>query len=254
MSMRKISALDNLSKLQDYFNKLGEYKFSVLLWQMDKDQSRRKVVRAELSAHEEQAKKLRLIGQDTFNFKDPMVYVYIEAFQSIFKAEALEQDNMNIALNYPLEMKFLEPEFRNLIQNAFQKIDPALVSGTTEITYQSDADIFQAELDEFLSPDDEDKMFADKRSAPRARPKKTKMVTASIDGSDDIKIYELFDLSQGGMSFLCLEENFFEKGNNVLIHAFDEKNFESPMVSEVMSVRPADELGVQFKIGLKFVG
>lgn len=252
--MRKISALDNLSKLQDYFNKLGEHKFSLLLWQMDKDQSRRKVIRAEVSAHEEDTRKLRLVGQDTFNFKDPMVYVYIEAFQSIFKAEALEQDNTNIALNYPLEMRFLEPEFRNLIQNAFQKIDPTLVSGTIDVAYQTDADIFQAELDEFLSPDDEDRMFADKRSTPRARPKKTKMVTASVEGSDDIKIYELFDLSQGGMSFLCLEENFFEKSNTVLIHAFDEKSFESPMVAEVMSIRPADELGVQFKVGLKFVG
>lgn len=252
--MRKISQAHDLVKLQDYFNKLDEHKFSLLLWQFDPDKSRRQVMRARIDSHENDSKKLMLTSEGAFNFKGPMVYVYIEAFQSIFRAEALEYSDSSIALGYPNEMRFLEPEFRGIIQGAFASIDPELVSGTTETQYQSDADIFQSELDEFLSPDDEDKMFAGQRAAPRARPKKTKMVTASASGSEDIKVYELFDLSQGGMSFLCLDEKFFKVGNQVLVHAFDEKNFESPMIAEVMGVRPADELGVQFKIGLKFIG
>ncbi|MBD64513.1 MAG: hypothetical protein CME62_04870 [Halobacteriovoraceae bacterium] len=115
-----------------------------------------------------------------------------------------------------------------------------------------DAEIFNEEV-EFVSLDEEDKLYADKRTSARARPKKGKVLTVQTgDQSTPEQIYPLFDLSQGGLAFLAFGENEFKSGETILIKTFDSKVLDHPMIAIVRSVRQADELGLQFKIGCQF--
>lgn len=116
-----------------------------------------------------------------------------------------------------------------------------------------DKAIFEEELS-FISLDEEDKLYADKRGAPRARPPEGKMVTMQVaDGSRDGGAYTLFDLSQGGLSVLSFSESDYKSGELVHIQAFDTRVLDEPMLAEVKSVRSADDQGIQFKIGMQFV-
>lgn len=115
-----------------------------------------------------------------------------------------------------------------------------------------DSEIFNEELN-FVSLDEEDKMYASKRESVRARPKAGKMLTIQIgDQSRPEEVYPLFDLSQGGMAFLAFSEEEFSSGDTILVLGFDQKRLDHPMLAIVRSVRQADELGVQFKIGCQF--
>lgn len=116
-----------------------------------------------------------------------------------------------------------------------------------------DKKIFEDELS-FISLDDEDKKFADKRDAPRARPQKGKMVFMRVKGeSSTDESFELFDLSRGGLGVICFEETRFSKEDTIEILAFDKNKLDSPMLAIVRSVRPADETETSFKIGMQFL-
>ena len=117
-----------------------------------------------------------------------------------------------------------------------------------------DSEIFQTELN-FVSLDDEDKIYAEQRESVRAKPKEGKMITIQkSDLATSEEIFPLYDLSKGGLAFLTTDQELFTKGEVVLVNALDEKRFEIPMQVSVMAVREADELSVQFKIGCAFVG
>ena len=116
-----------------------------------------------------------------------------------------------------------------------------------------DSDLFEQELS-FISLDEEDKLYADKRAAPRAKPPEGKMVTiqSQIPGKK-AGVYTLHDLSQGGMGFIIYDKNEYEREEIINILGFDDKSFEQPMVVQIKAIREADELGVQFKVGCAFI-
>ena len=117
---------------------------------------------------------------------------------------------------------------------------------------QRDKDIFETELS-FISLDEEDAKFAEKRDAPRARPAKGKMITMKVQGSDqEQETHELFDLSRGGLGVICFDENRYQKSDIIEIFAFDKNKLDSPMLSIIRSVREADETKTSFKIGMQF--
>lgn len=138
--------------------------------------------------------------------------------------------------------------------NTYNATDKISTKWSVSSMSSHDTDIFQAELD-FVSLDEEDKLYAAQRESVRARPKKGKMITIlKRDEADTEEIYPLFDLSKGGLAFLVTDSERYSKGDHLLVIAFDEKRFDNPMQAQVMAVREADELGVQFKIGCAFVG
>lgn len=117
----------------------------------------------------------------------------------------------------------------------------------------ADTALFEEELS-YITLDEEDKMYEGMRAAPRAKPPEGKMVTAQeASGERAPGTYVLYDLSRGGLSFLVFSSDEFARGELVHILAFDTKKFDEPMIAEVKSVREADELGVQFKVGCQFV-
>lgn len=116
-----------------------------------------------------------------------------------------------------------------------------------------DSEMFETELS-FVSLDEEDLKYADQRSAPRARPPSDKMVCVQRDGQAMGEMFNLFDLSQGGLGFLTTEKDHFEVGQTLNILGFDDKNFEAPMVVVVRAIRETDESATMFKIGCSFQG
>ena len=119
---------------------------------------------------------------------------------------------------------------------------------------QSDRDreIFEEEL-RFVSLDEEDRIYADVRGAPRARPKKNKKVTIkAFKGLRKADVHHLFDLSRGGLSIIVEKRKLFSPGDVVEILSFDDKKLDNPMLAEVKSVRGADEQGKRFKVGMQF--
>lgn len=115
-----------------------------------------------------------------------------------------------------------------------------------------DQALFETELS-FITLDEEDKMFEGKRAAPRAKPPEGKMVTVQIeDGSRPQSTHVLYDLSQGGIAFLVFSSDEYKAGETLHIKAFDTKNFETPMIAEIKSVREADAMGIQYKVGCAF--
>ena len=122
-------------------------------------------------------------------------------------------------------------------------------------TGQSERDraIFEEELS-FVSLDEEDQFYADKRDAPRAKPKegKTVLIRKETDDADhEGNRHPLFDLSRGGLGALSDTEGLYDKGDIILVMGFDDNILDEPMRAIVRSVREADIPG-SFKIGMQF--
>jgi hypothetical protein len=100
--------------------------------------------------------------------------------------------------------------------------------------------------------DEEDKLFADKRESPRARPKAEKQVkVAKLKGSGPAT-YKLFDLSRGGMGFIINDDFTFSRGEDIHIVGFNDFDLDDPLVGTIMSIRPIDGAQSEFKVGVKF--
>ena len=138
--------------------------------------------------------------------------------------------------------------------NTLNATDKLSTKWSVSIMSSHDSDIFQEELD-FMSLDEEDKIYADQRETVRAKPKEGKMITVKKrDEEDEEEIYPLYDLSQGGLAFLVTDKEKYEKGSVLSVIAFDQKRFDTPMQAQIMAIREADEVGVQFKVGCAFLG
>ncbi len=138
--------------------------------------------------------------------------------------------------------------------NQYAFTDKIETKWKTKRMSSKDIEIFETELS-FVSLDEEDKLFQDKRAAPRARPPKGKMVTIQKSTDQEyVRTFELFDLSRGGMGFIIPLGEEIDKGDIVNVQAFDDKVFDSPMQIEVKSIREVDSDGTHFKVGCQFVG
>ncbi len=118
---------------------------------------------------------------------------------------------------------------------------------------EHDAQLFATELS-YITLDQEDKIYEGMRATPRAKPPEGKMVTVQVaDESRPQSTLSLYDLSQGGLSFLVFAKEDFNVGEKILIKAFDINKFDRPMEAEVKIVREADDLGIQYKVGCQFL-
>lgn len=120
-------------------------------------------------------------------------------------------------------------------------------------TSERDKAIFEEELS-FVSLDAEDQFYADKRDAPRAKPKEGKTVLMRRESdpeNSEAQRHPLFDLSRGGLGAMVEDENYYEKSQVVFIMGFDKNILDEPMRAVVRSIREADEPG-KFKLGMQF--
>lgn len=104
-----------------------------------------------------------------------------------------------------------------------------------------------------MSLEEEDKLFASRRSSPRARPKNEKWVKVQVGEEEEIHRLKLYDLSRGGMSFVTQDNDIFSRGSAVFVVGFEEFDLDDPLVGEVMSLRPMSDVDeFEWKVGVKF--
>jgi hypothetical protein len=251
------------------FKQLAANQHKVILWQVSPETGGRQISEMYLNTFNMETKKVyfSLNGFSLFKTDLPL-YGYVEAGAFIFKSIIESIKDSTICMTLPDQLSLLE-ESDNF------KADPTSQKSASEIyrlktmdtsfenqgpDYMRVKSLSQrtAHDQEFLnqefglSLDQEDKLFADKRESPRARPKDDKFVKILSPNGNGPMIYRLFDLSRGGLGFVSLSETEFSKGTDIQIMGFNEFQLDDPLIGKVMSIRPMDEHQVEFKIGVKF--
>jgi hypothetical protein len=69
---------------------------------------------------------------------------------------------------------------------------------------------------------------------------------------NDFKMYQLIDISQGGISFSCQDKNEFKRGDEFYIVEIERKVLTDTIVGIVRYIQPNDKFGVDFKVGAEF--
>jgi hypothetical protein len=265
--MRIISSDTGFLVFRKLFQQLLSSQSPVVIWQNAAPTGEKIRCYSALNAFHFESKKLyfsALEGEPSL-FSPGTIFIYSEEGQIIFKSN-LSEVAQAICLDMPEELKLLEDPEITYIQGSIgldlQKVwklkrlnvDETKVSDVMEVKSLNqrsghDQQILNDEL--FVSVDEEDKLFADKRESPRARPKQQKYVTLQNEQGETGR-FPLFDLSQGGMGFVVTSESSFARGNVVYVYGIDAKVLDDPLIGKVMSVRSMNEDNLEFKVGVKF--
>lgn len=268
--MRIISSDTGFLVFRRLFQQLLSSQSPVVIWQNSAPTGEKIRCYSSLNAFHFESKKLYFSPLDggAALFSPGTIFIYSEQGQLIFKSNLYEV-GQGICLEMPQELKLLEEPEMVHIQGALgmnlqdvwavKRLDVDAVNGqggsdvmrVKSLSQRSgnDQQILNDELNVTL--DEEDKLFADKRESPRARPKQQKYVTVQSVSGDTAR-FPLFDLSQGGMGFIVLDEDRFAKGSVIYIFAIDAKVLDDPLIGKVMSARALGDKKMGFKIGVKF--
>lgn len=256
-----VYALENI--LKDLYFKQG----AMLIWQMQPETGKRIITETQFLSIAADSMQLKLSPDIHFHLKLPL-YFFSEHGNFIFKTTILNLQKDVLTTAIPQELKLLEDETPEFLKGRW-KVDhlPGHLSGGVKKSRDlapdylkvksmaerssRDQDFLNNEFNS-ISLDEEDKLFAEKRESPRARPKLEKRVMVKSSLSENALTLKLFDLSRGGIGFMTMDTQYFPIGSKVNIIGFDEFNLDDPLVAQVMSHRPVDEMQVEFKIGCKF--
>lgn len=241
----------------------------LVLWQLSPIDGKREISNTRINAfHMESGKIFFEIDPKAKVMEELPIYCFAEDGQIIFKAIIDNIRDTNLSVTIPDEIKVLEdPEIILIKGKTGTDYSTLWISKRLKsISEDNGPDIMRVKSmaqrstrdqellnNEFgLTVDEEDKIYADKRESPRARPKADKWVKIALPQSEGPSIYKLFDLSQGGMAFVGFEETEFEKGGEVKIVGFNDFDLDDPLIGKIMSIRPIDGADSEFKFGVKF--
>jgi hypothetical protein len=243
----------------------------LVTWQLDPVSGTRTITEASITEFRPKHNEIHFLFVSEEGLEPTLpVYFYVENDELIFKTSIQEMTPLYISTNLPLEIQFLEEAEVKIIHK-----QPGLSTywaskrmpggGANVDNFGSDFVVVKSMSQrssrdqEFLnqewdmpSVDEEDKLFADKRESPRARPKADKWVKVRKAGERGVGMYKLFDLSRGGMSFIVIGESDYPKGSEINVTGFETFDLDDPLVGKVMSLRPLDESQIEFKVGVKF--
>lgn len=267
--MRVIKSDSGFLAYQKLFRHVVTNHCPVVVWQIDPLESKRRILESRLNSFHLESKLLHFefIEIETLNNSLP-VYVYSEDGQFIFKTTLHDMNKKSFSLVLPPEIKMLEEPDVSFIRGS-SGIDIGGVWKTKRIPIetpqQKDYMVVKSMKDrsardqEFLNNefnpvtlDEEEKLYADKRETPRARPKIDKFVKVKSEMSEDVHTFKLFDLSQGGIGFVTMEPELFPKGSKIQVVGFEDFNLDDALIAQVMSQRPIDDTQIEYKIGCKF--
>lgn len=252
---------------QKIFQKMLGSKSPLIIWQVFPENGKRGIHETFLTSFDLNLQTLSLSGVEEFLDPSLPIFCYLEAQSLIFRSEAQDIKDDSISLVFPEDMKRLdESDVEDLktktgldLKGMWKSrsryksgVSPAFWSAKAMAERSTrDQDFLNLEFDS-LSLDEEDKLFADKRESPRVRPKKQKLVKVIKSGDPVSNLYDLFDLSRGGMSFVTTLPDYFPKGSQIFVMGFDNFDLDDPLVGTVMSHRKIDDSRVDVKIGIKF--
>jgi PilZ domain len=105
-----------------------------------------------------------------------------------------------------------------------------------------------------LFEQEHEEKFMHLRASPRKKAQGVKMVTVTNLSRGELKLdsYMLYDLSQGGMAFWCMDPGLFVKGDEISISEMNDKVLPNAIQGEVVAVRTVKEEGNRLKISVKF--
>lgn len=69
----------------------------------------------------------------------------------------------------------------------------------------------------------------------------------------EFKMYQLIDISQGGISFKIHSANEFTRGQEFYILEVEAAVLAEPLKGKVRYVKAMDEFGVDYKVGVEFL-
>ncbi len=98
-------------------------------------------------------------------------------------------------------------------------------------------------------------MSINNRAHTRFESKSGKCVKIQKEGSK-VEIYQLIDLSQGGLSFIILEATEYKRGDRLIILEFKEKKLDQPLIGIVRYVKVNVEIAdkyADYKVGVEFL-
>ncbi len=285
--MRTYNLEADIDKFQELFDQLKSAHTSLITWRV-RDDGTKDILTSEVVDFDiSQAKLVLDFGKENEGFSNDMIFYFIKSELVIFKAPAGElpkefkkldeEEALDFSRRYQLDQEefFVKGHgFANKIndhqlvkgrgaanihEKGYLKFESQSMTDHIDNKWrmssmsEHDSALFETELS-FVELDAEDEKYASKRAAPRARPSKGKMVkVAQVDNNSGFDFYSLFDLSRGGLSFLCLTESEFQINTQINILGFDTNQFESPMVVEVKAIRETDESRSLFKVGCSFI-
>jgi hypothetical protein len=267
--MRVVKAENGFLFYNKIFKQLATNQHKVVLWQVSPESGGRQISEMYLNSFSMESKKLYLSIDGFCLFKNNLpLYAYVEAGAFIFKTLIDELKESTLSLQMPEQISLIDEEDSFVAPNSSGKssaqvwrlktMDTSIEDQGPDYMRVKSLSQRTAHDQEFLnqefglSLDQEDKLFADKRESPRARPKEDKYVKILRPLTGESMIYRLFDLSRGGMGFVSLSESEFPKGEELQIMGFNEFLLDDPLIGKVMSIRPMDEHQVEFKVGVKF--
>ncbi len=253
---------------QKIFKHIHSKGSKIVIWQLSSSTGRT-VANSKLSSFQIESGVLNFeIPSNYLMQQSAPIFFYSEDGQLIFKSEGIVLDKDHFSVSLPQEIKLLEEDEVGQIKlitghdistiwkskrfnfDDVIKVDFGKVVGMTDRTSR-DREFLDNEFTR-VSLEDEDKLYADKRESPRARPRVDKWVKVLSQKTPDVQLLRIFDLSRGGISFVAMEVDFFPVGSKINIVAIEEHTLDDPLVGEVMSHRAIDELDIEFKIGCKF--
>lgn len=195
------------------------------------------------------------------------IFCYIEQFQLIFRTELFDIAERYFSIYMPKEMKIVEEREASVVKSVgvdystFWKSKIIRVEDIDDtpdyyrvksMSERSHRDKELLGLEFGVSLEEEDRIFASRRESPRARPKSDKRVKIQKVDGEVVHKMKLFDLSRGGLGFLCDLDGMFNKGDKIMVTGFDEFDLDDPILGIVMSIRPVDGAQDEWKIGAKF--
>jgi hypothetical protein len=265
--MKVIKSESGFLVYQKIFKQLTANSCVLVVWQNDPSSGQRYVSPAIMSTFNLNSGRFHVLLVEELSPKQDLpIYCYSKFGQIIFKSSIQRLKNTICSLSIPREIQLLEQQDAVELQKKVAQYNTSW-EGRTNFAEDLRNDAIRVKSmsersnrdQEFLnqefnsvSLDEEDKIFAGQRESPRARPKMEKFVKLIPIGNNQASFYKLFDLSRGGLGFITSEKDLFPKGVDVEILGFEQFDLDDPLLGKVMSHRPLDDLGVEFKIGIKF--
>lgn len=264
--MKVIKSDSGFLAFQKIFKLIHSNQYPLVLWQNTEDGSKL-IIHSFLNSFNLESAQLHF-DKNISEVREGTIFCYCENEQFIFKTSVQSIKDAVFTAEVPVEIKLLEEPDVTLIRGQVGvdllgpwktrrlKFDGSDESDLIKVKSMSerssrDQEFLNNEFDS-VSLDEEEKLFADKRESPRARPKIDKWVKIKGDSSEEIHFLRLFDLSRGGIGFLSMDPHLFPKGSTIQVVGFEEFNLDDPLIGVVMSQRAIDDSQIEFKIGVKF--
>lgn len=257
--MKNVSAEDGFLVFQKFFTDLLRLEVEMVVWQVSTTDGKRRVHRSVLTSFKYEQGRLHLQNAEgkEFDFQDDVLFCWAEKDGVIFKTTQIPTDGGGLSLKLPEKLCFLEGPELTVIQGGAAPALPNTDAGKVKpLPGQErsghDLEILKQGLDA-MTLAEEDKLYADKREAPRVRAKGNKVISVCLaDRPETSTEQPLFDLSRGGLAFVVEAEKRFQKGDMIFVLEIENNRLDSPLVGEVMSVRKLDDES-GYKVGVKFV-